>query len=149
MLQTKLILWGSFLESPKNVWVLEGYFEKYHVAVLQALILLDQLRKQLCCFNGYGLFFVVFLNRPIVFLANHMGRCSSGLLTLLESSFWNVCFLTSFKWGKSGLIVKFDDLKWNGVILRMGQDLWHPKLIDLKVLTSRETGPGWLTLSAA
>ena len=59
----------------------------YHVAVSQAIISLDELRKQLCCFNGYGLFFVVFLNRPIGFLANHVGRCSSGLLTLLESSF--------------------------------------------------------------
>ena len=57
------------------------------MAVLQALISLDQLRTQLCCFNGYGVFFVVFLNRPIVFLANHVGRCSSDLLTLLESSF--------------------------------------------------------------
>ena len=67
--------------------LLEGYFERYYVAVLQALILLDQLRKQLCCFNGFGLFFVVFLNRPIVFLANHVGRCSSDPLTPLERSF--------------------------------------------------------------
>ena len=81
------MIWGSFLENPKNFLVPKGYFERYHVAVLQPLILLDQLRKQLCCFNGYGLFFVVFLNSPIVFLANHVGRCSSGPLTLLESSF--------------------------------------------------------------
>ena len=39
-------------ENPKNFLVPEGYFESYHIAVLQALISLDQLRKQLSCFNG-------------------------------------------------------------------------------------------------
>ena len=52
MLQTKLMIWGSFLENPKNFLVLEGYFESDHIAALQALILLDQLRTQLCCFKG-------------------------------------------------------------------------------------------------
>ena len=52
MHQTKLMIWGSFLENPKNFLVPEGYFESYHIAVLQALISLDQLRKQLSCFNG-------------------------------------------------------------------------------------------------
>ena len=46
------MIWGSFLDSPKNFLVPKGYFEIYHVAVLQALISLDRLKKQL-----YFLFF--------------------------------------------------------------------------------------------
>ena len=34
---------------PQERFVLKGYFERYHVAVLQALISLDQLRRQLYC----------------------------------------------------------------------------------------------------
>ena len=45
----------------KNFLVPKGYFESYHVAVLQALISLDQLRKQLYCFKGKGSFFLLFL----------------------------------------------------------------------------------------
>ena len=52
---------GSFLEIPNNFLVTKEYFLSYHVAVSQALISLNQLRKQHCCFNAYSLFFVVFL----------------------------------------------------------------------------------------
>ena len=36
----------------KGTLVPKGYFERYHEAVLQALISLDQLRTQLYCFKG-------------------------------------------------------------------------------------------------
>ena len=61
MLQTKLMIGGSFLESVKNVLIPKGYFERYHVAVLQALISLDQLRTLAFILS------VVFLNGSIVF----------------------------------------------------------------------------------
>ena len=37
---------------PRELFVPKGYFERYHVAVLQALISLHQLRAQLYCFKG-------------------------------------------------------------------------------------------------
>ena len=45
---------------PQKLWVPKGYFESYYVAVLQALISLDQLRKELYYFKGWGSFFVLF-----------------------------------------------------------------------------------------
>ena len=44
-------LW-LFLESPKDFCVPKGHLERYHVAVLQALISLDKLRRHLYCFKG-------------------------------------------------------------------------------------------------
>ena len=51
---------SSFLDSPKNFLVPKGNFERYHLAVLQALISLDQPRTLAFILS------VVFLNGSIV-----------------------------------------------------------------------------------
>ena len=54
------MIWGSFLENLKNILIPKGCFERHHVAVLQVLISLYQLRTPVYCLKGYGSFFLLF-----------------------------------------------------------------------------------------